>query len=411
MRSEGSAPRGRFLVVVGASALGVVTVVMPSLLLGALAPQIKMDLGIDDVAIGVVSTVYGGAGAAVALFAGGLADRIGWSRAMMAANSAAAVSCVGVGLLAGSYGILLGCMFLAGCAMGLGMPACSLLLASEVGAHQHGFVFGIKQAATPAAALLAGLAVPLVGLTLGWRWAYGAVSVLAVAAAVLSRRIRTLQAPGPAAGGTAATHRAGGVAMPKGRPSVAVILPPTSAAAGASIAMGAVLAFVVLSAVEAGLSQSSAGILLAVGSTAGIAVRIGGGWCLDRGDVSAFQLCGWMILACALGAGAMGTRDTVLVVAGAIVALSVGCGWAGLFDVGLVRGSPLAPARASGLGQVGTAGGAAVGPLLFGLTVGWWGYQVGWYSIAVLSMTSAGVMLWAARRARRSVLATVTAAP
>ena len=62
-------------------------------------------------------------------------------------------------------------------------PATHLLLAREVSQNRQGLAFGIKQAAIPAATLIAGLAVPLVATTVGWRWAFagGAALVLCVA--------------------------------------------------------------------------------------------------------------------------------------------------------------------------------------------------------------------------------------
>lgn len=43
---------------------------------------------------------------------------------------------------------------------------------------RRGFAFGVKQSAVPLTAMLAGLAVPVFAVTVGWRWAFGAAAAL-----------------------------------------------------------------------------------------------------------------------------------------------------------------------------------------------------------------------------------------
>ena len=64
-------------------------------------------------------------------------------------------------------------------------PATNLSLAGEVPAGRQGLSFGVKQSAIPAATLLAGLAVPSIALTFGWRWAFAGGAALALAVAFL----------------------------------------------------------------------------------------------------------------------------------------------------------------------------------------------------------------------------------
>jgi hypothetical protein len=63
-------------------------------------------------------------------------------------------------------------------------PACNWLLVRSVPTGQQGLAFGMKQAANPLAASLSGLAVPVLGMTVGWRWAFALVGLLAALAAV-----------------------------------------------------------------------------------------------------------------------------------------------------------------------------------------------------------------------------------
>ena len=62
----------------------------------------------------------------------------------------------------------------------------NLLLAKGIRPERQGWALALKQAGVPAGTMLGGLAVPLLGVTVGWRWAYvaGALGALAAAASV-----------------------------------------------------------------------------------------------------------------------------------------------------------------------------------------------------------------------------------
>jgi len=72
-----------------------------------------------------------------------------------------------------------------GLARGAGQPASNALIATAVAPGRRGLAYGAKQAAIPAGVLLGGLAVPVFGVTVGWRWAYVAAAVVAVVVAVV----------------------------------------------------------------------------------------------------------------------------------------------------------------------------------------------------------------------------------
>ena len=54
----------------------------------------------------------------------------------------------------------------------MGQLASNTSLSRQVPAGRQGLSFGVKQAAIPVSTLLAGAAVPVVALTVGWRWAF-----------------------------------------------------------------------------------------------------------------------------------------------------------------------------------------------------------------------------------------------
>jgi MFS family permease len=62
------------------------------------------------------------------------------------------------------------------------------MLSNAVPARRLGAAFGIKQSAPPATTMMAGLSVPLLAVTLGWRAGYLTSAVLAAIVAVAARR-------------------------------------------------------------------------------------------------------------------------------------------------------------------------------------------------------------------------------
>ena len=57
----------------------------------------------------------------------------------------------------------------AGWGNGVGQPASNDLIARAVSSTRHGLAYGTKQAAIPLATMVAGIAVPVVAIPLGWR--------------------------------------------------------------------------------------------------------------------------------------------------------------------------------------------------------------------------------------------------
>ena len=146
-------------------------------------------------------------------------------------------------------------------------PAASALLRHEVETHRQGLAFGTQQAGAPVGSLLAGLALPAVAIPLGWRWAYLATAVWALVTAGLVRGV---------ASETGSSARV--------RPSrrLGSVHALALAAALASAAGVGFVSFLVLYAVEQGISQAAAGLLLAGASLISAASRIGLGVFTDR---------------------------------------------------------------------------------------------------------------------------------
>ena len=99
--------------------------------------------------------------------------------------------CSGAALLAmafvvQSYWLLLVALAVGAIGLTIAGPGTKTMVARGTDIRRHGLFFGIQAAAVPLAVLLAGLAVPAIGSTLGWRWAFGFAVMVPVASLVLA---------------------------------------------------------------------------------------------------------------------------------------------------------------------------------------------------------------------------------
>ena len=353
--------------------------VLPAFLTGGLAVQVRGELDFGAGALGVAVAMFFVTSSLASAVMGRLVERLGAHRGMRLAAAGSAASLLGVALLAWSWVGLVGCLVLGGLANAVSHPATNLSLAREVQAGRQGVSFGIKQAAIPAATLLAGLAVPGIAVTLGWRWAFagGAALALAVASLVPAR------APGETVGRREETRQKNARAWPLVLLAVGIGLGST-----ATTPLGA---FIVESSVASGLRVETAGLLLALGSAVNIAVRVAFGHLAD--GMSGGRL---LLVAAMLGIGVGGfvllaTGESGLILPGALLAFGIGWGWPGLFNFAVVKTSPGAPAAATGITQTGASGGAALGPLVFGLVVEVASYDAAWLlsgTVALVAMVT-----------------------
>jgi MFS family permease len=365
-----------------ATAIAITTAcVLPVFLTGGLAVQMRAELGFGVAALGgAVAAFFASAALSSALF-GQVIERVGSRRGMVAASLGSALSLVGIGLLARSWAHLIGFLVLAGTAHAAAHPATNLLLAAEIRRRRQGLAFGIKQAAIPAATLLGGLATPLVGLTLGWRFGFllGALVALAIGALVARTEERR---PLPEAGSAPGSARIAPLMLP----ALGIGL---GSAAGVSLA-----AFLVDAGVAAGLREGTAGLLLAAASATGFAVRVAAGWLADRRPRGRLRAVAAMLV---VGAGGFALLSAALpgwpLVVGALLAFGVGWGWPGVFNFAIVDLHREAPAAATGITQTGTYAGSAVGPLAFGFVVEQASYTAAWLCSAALVLGAAAAML------------------
>lgn len=362
--------------VVGAASTTVVCVV-PVFLVGGLAVQIGRELHFNPAGLGLALSSYFAISAVTSVPSGSLVERFG---STLTARIGVLLSAAGLAAIAvaRTYPAFLALLALAGVGNALGQLASNAVLAARVPAVRQGLSFGIKQAAVPAAALLAGLAVPGLGLTLGWRWAFAVGAGLAVAVLPVV----------PPDG-----HRGRRTAGDDGeRATAALVVIGAAALLGAGSA-SALSYFLVDSAVAAGLDPALAGLTLTAGSAVCVTVRVLGGWLADRYPDGHLTVVAGSIAGGAVGLGLVAAPPGPALLAGVLLGFGLGWAWPGLLNFAVVRLHPQAPAAATSITQTGVYAGGCIGPFAFGATAAGAGYPAAWLGAAVAMLCSSVLML------------------
>lgn len=371
--------------VIGASAT--VVGLLPVFLVGAMAVQLTEDLAFGVAALGAAVGIFRATGAATSVFLGRLADRLGATASLRLATSIAAVASLGIAITATTWATLVAWLMIGSCANALAQPAANRLLVNNVPHGRQGAAFGFKQSAPPTASMLAGLSVPLIALTLGWRWAYGLAAALAVAVLIaVGRRPPAAQR----------TRRAD-ASRPKLRDRRTVLV--LAGALGLSTAASsAVTSFYVDAGVRAGSSESAVGSLLAVASVAAIVMRLGLGVLADRIPSGHLRLCAALLVAGSLGFGLLAIGRPLAMAAGAVIALAGTWGFNGVFVFAVIRTQPENPGTITGAVMPGGLFGATIGPMLFGIVAATVNYASVWALAGVVALIAAVAMFLCTER-------------
>lgn len=369
---------------------GLVLAALPLFMVGGLAVQIKEEFGFTEAALGAAVTVGFVVGALTAPIAGRLADRVGPRRSIYFGSSMSVVSLLGLGLLTDGWGTMVVFLCLAGGAVALTDPGLAILVGRAVAPRRHGLAFGVKEASIPAATLAAGIAVPAIALTVGWRWAFALGLLPWVVILVMLPRLEIHPHLDRLPVGADESQ----VAPPRRR---ALFLAASAAALGTAAASGIGI-FLTDSAVSMGLSPANAGLLLATGSVAGIVARVGTGVMADRTGGPQFKLIAVMLGIGALTMGLGGSGNVLLLILGTVGAFTGGWAWTGIFFLSLVRTHPDRPGAVAGIGTAGLGVGNAAGPLLFGLVAQSFSFGAAWFSAAVIAALASVLMMLARSR-------------
>jgi MFS family permease len=368
---------------------------LPAFLLSAQFVLISGELGLDERALGLAVGVFFASAALASVPAGTLADRLGPRVSMAVAGGIATTAALIFAALVSTLVGLLAGMLVAGVANAALQMTANATLASSVPPSRQGLAFGIKQSAVPMAILLAGLAVPAVGLALGWRWTYGLLAGLAIMVVLgaLVQRSASAARPRAAGGGARAPRRA-----------LLVTAVATTLANASANSLGA---FLPAWTYSQGLSPARSGLLLALGAAVCATGRVLSGIAGDRRQGRNMPVVALQMAAGAVGFALIAQHDLRLVVVGALIAFGLGWAWPGLLIFAVVRVGRDRPATASSAVQAGGFAGGALGPPLFGWLVTGTSYETAWVSAGAALLVAGGLLLVA----RRMFLADLVARP
>jgi MFS family permease len=357
--------------------------VLPIFLTGALAVQLRDDIGLSLDSLGLVYASYFTFAALLSAPLSRVSERAGAEWSLRIGTAVYIVAFLGIATLATSPAILSAFIALSGAATALTRTASSVLIARNVEPGRQGLAFGLKHSSIPIGSLLAGLSVPTIALTVGWHWAYVAAAVLSAIVLVAIPRAQQGVAPRSSEGKTD---------MSLGTLIFASVSFGLGSSAAASLG-----AYTVSTAVASGMSEGAAGLLVAVGSIVGLTSRLVVGHWSDKRRGSQLDLVSWMLAAGGVGFLMLGLVQEWVMLLAVPVAFATGWAWLGSYNLAMVKLNPVAPGAAVGITQTGAFVGAIVGPIGLGFLAEELSFSAAWLAAAIASFAAA-VIIFVLRR-------------
>jgi MFS family permease len=369
----------------GPVAFGIVAAILPVFLLGSLSIEIRSELGYGEATAGLILAAFFGASAVVSSRIGRVIDRVGPRRGLSVALGGVVVLQLLIGGTARHPAVLSVLAAAAGVCNATAQLSANVFIARDLPAHRQGLGFAVKQSAMPGASLVAGLTLPAIALTLGWRWVFLLGASLAGAAMVLVRARLPLDVQR-----TEAHARAAAREDPPPRGALGSLAVAAAFSTAAAITLGG---FFVESAIDAGIDTGLAGLAFAAGSLVSILVRLAVGIAADRRPGNLLGVVAAMLALGAVTSIWFTWRSPAVQLIGVPLAFGAGWAWPGLFNLSVVRAAPGFPGRATGITQTGTYVGGAAGPILFGAVAETAGFTAAWWLAALLGLGAAAAVL------------------
>lgn len=359
--------------------------ILPLYLTSSQLLSLQDELGFSAARLGFATALHFGLAAVAARPIGGIVARIG-AQAGLRVGSGIAVTASIVAVGAQTWWLLLAVTSLGGLANGFMQVSTNVFLATDAAFHRQGVSFGAKQGAIPLGNAMAGALLPVVGVTLGWRWPFAIAAVLAALSIAISPRLQNPPAE-------SAPSRPGARTPVSSSLKWLAVGGFCGGAAGNSLAL-----FVVPSAVDVGVGEAAAGAFLAWSAGLVFAFRVVAGWLADRTRSSGHrEMVTLLALGAAAGAVLAVTSSSGVYLVAMALAMIGSWGWPGLVYFTVVRIHPEAPARASGVILAGNLTGTMLGPMAVGLLADRGQFGTAWVLCAVLSAVAAAAMsrsLW-----------------
>ena len=376
--------------------------VLPLFLVGAFQGRIADDINTGFAGIGAVLGLFFVTTAVCSLPAGKLVDRVGAAIALRVGMTFTMLSSVFIALFATSLPRLGIGLILCGMGTTFVDTSGSRALSRAVPRNQQGLGFGAKEASGPLAALLAGVALPVLGDVFAWRSLFLVATLFAFLTAVgvpagvdRMRAVDPTIAPEPPKDDTPLSEtltaiQEADVTEHDGNIKKHLLLLGIASATGGTVAASGA-SFLVPSMQQVGLTARYAGVVLALASFVAVITRVGSGMLVDRTDNRELQIVTVLLASGALAAVGLSFATHLLAgsafgiavgIASAMFLLGGGWGWTGLLFLSGVRISPASPALSGGVVLAGLGLGGAVGPALFGYLAETFAVAASWGSAA-----------------------------
>ena len=356
-------------VTMGASTFGLVV-------FAVLASELIAEFGIERWQVGALVTATTISGALISPSIGGFTDRIGARNATVAtlvvSGSALAAMAVSPAFWLLSLSALMG-----GIGQAIANPATNKLISMHAVSGRRGVITGIKQSGVQVGTFLGGLALPLIAVRFGWRWAVAVFAVASligglVAARVLPRDLARL------------AHDSSEAEASNDMPPLIAALAVYGFLLG--FAGTAIFTYLPLYAEEIlGFSRTSGGSLVAFLGSVGVVGRIGWGR-ISEHRLGAMRSLRIIAVLSSLAALTMIAADSVtwlVWVAAALAGLSASS-WNAVGMLAVIGAVPTRLAgRGSGVVLLGFLMGLGLGAPAFGYSVDRLGtYTPGWLAMA-----------------------------
>ncbi|MGX1885815.1 MFS transporter [Streptomyces sp. NPDC055287] len=370
-----------------AASVAAITVLtsLPVFLPGAANGLISAEFGWSPARMGAILAVYWLASLSGAFVSKRTALPVAVNRTL-----AVALCSTGLGLLSAAVAPVVGLWIssaVGGFAYGYTQPHTNALLMRRCAPRLRASAFGLKQAAVPAATLLASVAMPMLTGPVGWRPVFAGTAVLCGAGGCFLARYGDL-------GGRPTTTAKNRAAPLRGDAFLVAL--SCAGFFGAMVGNG-LGGFLVLSLTTRGASLSVAGAVATAGAGLNIVVRLAAGWAVGRVPHLAWAALTGLFVAGAAGTALLTHTAPAVVSVGALLAYGGGWGWAGLLHY--VVGLPYAgrEQRATAYSQMGVSLGAATGPMVCGLlfTVR---PDAAWWALTAAGAAAAACVVVARRR-------------
>ena len=358
-----------------ATAVTIVTI-MPLFLVGAMSMQLRDEFAFGLTALGTLVAFFRLGAVVLSPMLGRATDRIGAVRTLRYALLIAATSTIGVAFFARSWATLAVGMFGCGVSSSWGQLAANRYLIRVVRDGRQGLAFGIKQASMPAGAMLSGLAVPLVALTLGWRAAF----LMSAGSSLMLLPFLPMTSIAQRAIAQKERHRT------QFTGSVRVLAFGFVFAAATGSTLGA---FTVESGIEQGFDVRTAAMMLTLGSLLSIVLRVALGQFSDTWKGGHLALVAGLLATGSIGFAMLGIGGAATTLIAIPIVFGAGWSFNGLFWSAVLRLRPDSPGETAGVIMPGGMAGAIFGPILFGIVAERLSYRLAWLMVAGFALIAA----------------------